>query len=175
MLKAALVQIGDAVGVRVVVADTFDEGEVKGVEASPLKDRQIRVVRQELINLIRERVGDRMRGGLAEFSDETAVTAARLEHHRRPAAAARVEVQHDACVFRRRVLVDESPRARQPHLLPVREQQDHVVLQRLARLQRARRLKQRRHARTVVTRAGALRHRVVVRDEQDGLAARRPL
>jgi hypothetical protein len=169
VLEASLVKLFGAVERGVVARDAVGVGEVEAGCARALEDRHVRVVRQPLVDGVHERVGDRVRR-CRKLADERAVAFARLEHHGGAARAARLEVEHERHALHRRVLAREAARAEESEFFGVREDDEEVVAERRAGLQRAQSFEQSGDARAVVRSARPRRHGVVMRGEHQSLA-----
>ena len=150
---------------RVVVRRRADDREVQPGETGVAQHREVGVVREQLVDVVGQRVGDR--GMAPEQSHERGVARPGLEHDDRSGGAARLQVEHHGV----RLVADvgrlhERGRAQLAGLLAVGEQHVHVVARAVQR-EDAHDLEDRRHRHRVVGGARAGRHRVVVRHEQE--------
>src|SRR5262249_41421324 len=103
MLKAALVKRVEAVSLAVVADWVVYVCEVQPLEPRLFEDGEVGAVRQEFIALLKERAGERVTRRARELADELPVAVARLEHQRRAACPARLEVDDDGVGRRRPV------------------------------------------------------------------------
>ncbi len=114
-----------------------------------------------------------MRRRAGQLGNEPAVLFARLKHQRRPGTAARLQVQNHADARRQIRMIGHKPRrAEQAGLFAIGEEHDQIVGQRRTGAQGSHRFKNRDHARAIVARPRALRHRIVMRHQHDRAAVR---
>jgi hypothetical protein len=169
---AGRVEVPDVVDGRVVAGDAVADGEVQARDAGVLEHGEVGAVAEAPGDLVEDGGRHGMRRGVRERLHEPSVPRAGLEHERRPAHAAGLEVEHEAQVAGPRVLRDEGLRADHADLLGVREDEDHVVARGGAAPQGPEGLEQHGHAARVVGRAGGEGDRVVVGDEGQRLGVR---
>src|SRR6185369_5372940 len=110
MLKAALVKRVEAVPLAVVADGVVYVCKVEPLEPRLFENGEVRPFCQEFIGLLKERAGERVTRRARELADELPVTVARLEHQRRAARPARLEVDDDGVGCRRRVPFHEGLR-----------------------------------------------------------------
>jgi hypothetical protein len=170
MLQRAEVEVGRRVGRRVVVEQVADRREVQALDAGGLGHREVGVVRHPLVDLVAERQRGRARHARRHAGDQRAVAGAGLEQERGAAAAAGLEVEQQADVGELGLRRYPALHAEQADLLAVGEHHHQVAGQRRV-AQGPRRLEDRRHARTGVTRTGRVPARVVVAHQHQRRAA----
>ncbi|HEY1604632.1 MAG TPA: hypothetical protein VGF77_03450 [Allosphingosinicella sp.] len=119
----------------------------------------------ELVEIRRHRIGDRMRGGAAIGVERAAVRAAGLEHDRRAGDAARLHVDQAVHPRRERIVLEKGRGAEQPRFLALVEQEVDGAARRM-RLQQGSDLQHRGDTDPVIGRAGAGRRRIVMRGEE---------
>ncbi len=93
------------------------EGEVEAGQAAGGIDGEIRVVGQELVDFVGQRVGDRVGDRLGIEVHQRRVVRAGFEHHRRAGGAAGLHVHNDADGLHQRVVLGEGERAAEARFL----------------------------------------------------------
>ena len=166
VLHGRRVQVRQVVERRVVGQHIVDEREVQPGIAVAFEHAHVGVVGQPFVDFVGQRIGLRIRRRRGELANQRAIARARLEHENRPARAPRIEIQRHGDVIAPAVLIDERGRAGHARLLHVDEQND-VVLELRADLQRPRGLQQHAHGVSIVRRPRPQPHRVVVAGQQD--------
>src|SRR5689334_4144645 len=113
MLEAALVQFAHAVKLGVIARHSIDVREIETGQTSRPEDRQVGVVRQQLIYFVSQRMRNGMRRGFGKLADQPPILLAGLEHYRWTTAAARLEIEYQPDVRGPRMLFHERARAEQ--------------------------------------------------------------
>ena len=150
-----------------ITRDSTVRREIHSCHSGIEKNRQVGVVGHPPVHSWCCRGRIRKWRRVSELIDQPRIVRTGLEHHRRPEVAAHLEIQHDLDVVERRVGLDETLRAEQAKFLALGEQNDEIVAQRRAGLERAKCFEDRGDGRRIVACAGAARDRVVVRDHHD--------
>ena len=154
----------------VVARLASDEGEVQPRQPASLVDGEVGVVREHLVDRVVDGVAGWLRHALREQVDDPSAPVAGLEHEARAGGPARLQVHHRPHFLRRWIARDERLRPEQVVLLAFVHQQEDGAFRRGPRLQRPRDLQSSRNARSVVARARAGGHRVIVHRQQHPLA-----
>ena len=176
MLKTRAINVGGLVVGRVVIGEVAHEGAVHPGDGL-LEDLVVGSRRHRFVHVEHQRGTDDIGGGLGHLADDPAVVAAGLEQVRRPPRASGLEVQHQPDVLGPIVVLHKRARPAQAALLPIGEQEDHVIPQRRARQQRPARLQHGGHTRPVIRGSGAVGHGIVVGAQHEGfrrIGARQP-
>src|SRR5215217_792198 len=129
MLQAALIDVGITVPHRVVFRCSVDIREIESSESGPVEDGHVRIVWEQPVDVIGERICDGMRSGAGELFYQPTVLIACLKHVRWAGSAARVKVKSYSHLFRPRMLIHKSFRSEQAVLFSVREEKNHIVFE----------------------------------------------
>src|SRR5581483_6850383 len=127
MLNAAFVNRLQAVEWGVMHMDAVDVGEIEPLDAVGGENIQIGYVRQALVNLGGERIGNWFRGGLGHLADEPSVVVGRIKHDRRAALAEGVKIECDLNIFCRRMLLGKCHGAEKADLFGIAKEKDDVI------------------------------------------------
>ena len=173
-LQRCRIEIGADVERRMVVAHIVGEGEVERRKTCADEEREIGVVRQDLVDLRVKRTRRQHGHAFGVEIDETAVAGTRLEQKARSPRAARFHVHDGARARLQRVVLQKGIGAEQAALFAVGDHgDDGMETLGSASLQRTHGFKHGRHTGFVVGCAGAGRYGVVMREQHDRLALAR--
>src|SRR5690349_8988263 len=110
MLKTAFVNCLSIVERRVVMTQAIDLCEVKTRHACFSEDVEVSLVRQQFVDLVRERMGHWIRRGMRKLPDEPAVFISGFKHDYGAAVAACFEVEHHSEILGPRMFIYKSAR-----------------------------------------------------------------
>ncbi len=147
-----------------VVDRTADVAEADAGQARALEDREVGVVRQQLVDFVVERARGRPRQRPCHHAGDPGIAATGLEEEARSVGAARFHIDHRGGPAQRGRIGDEAFRSEECHLFRVGDQIDDRVAE-VFLAQRPGGLHERGDADAVVGDAGTGRNGVVVRGQ----------
>src|SRR5438876_12410140 len=107
VLQATLIELCHTIKSRMVVQKAINKRKVQASPAGFFKAGEIRIVWQKLVNLIRQRVGRRVWGGLRKFSYEPAIFIASFKYEGLPTRVPCCLIQYQFNILRPWVGIDK--------------------------------------------------------------------